>query len=61
MLLSPLLENEDDTASIRRSLLFDQLSLDSSIDDCDYDEGLVSLDEKNITITKHKLNGYPPY
>jgi len=44
-MLSPLLENEDDTASIRLSFLADELSLESSIDDCDYDNGLVSLDE----------------
>lgn len=44
-MLSPLLENEDDTASIRLTFLADELSLESSIDDCDYDNGLVSLDE----------------
>ena len=52
-MLSPLLENEDDTASIRRGLLADQLSLDSSsIDDCDYDKGLVSLDEEKMSASQ---------
>lgn len=51
-MLSPLLENEDDTASIRRSFLADELSLESSIDDCDHDNGLVSLDETMMSASR---------